>query len=75
MDIRIPPVQIQLLPPDSQVLDVAEALRKADIPCDAIYLDIDYMDGFRVFTFEPEDFPRPGELMSRLADMGFKVVA
>ena len=61
--------------PDSQVLDVAEALRKADIPCDAIYLDIDYMDGFRVFTFEPEDFPRPGELMSRLADMGFKVVA
>ncbi|MDD2201772.1 MAG: glycoside hydrolase family 31 protein [Firmicutes bacterium] len=61
--------------PDSQVLEVAEALRKADIPCDAIYLDIDYMDGFRVFTFEPEGFPRPRELMSRLADMGFKVVA
>ena len=61
--------------PDSQVLEVAKRLREADIPCDAIYFDIDYMDGFRVFTFEPEDFPDPKELISQLSDMGFKVVA
>jgi alpha-glucosidase len=27
------------------------------IPCDALWLDIDYMDGFRVFTVDKEHFP------------------
>ncbi len=60
--------------PESQVLEVAQAMRKADIPCDAIYLDIDYMDGFRVFTFNPRHFPDPARLISSLSRDGFKVV-
>ena len=36
--------------PDTRVLEVAEKFREKDIPCDCIHLDIDYMDGFRVFT-------------------------
>ena len=28
-----------------------------DIPLDGIWLDIDYMDGYRVFTFDREKFP------------------
>ncbi|HNU94962.1 MAG TPA: glycoside hydrolase family 31 protein [Bacillota bacterium] len=60
--------------PESQVREVARAMREADIPCDAIYLDIDYMDGFRVFTFDPKHFPDPGRLISDLREDGFKVV-
>ena len=60
--------------PESQVREVARAMREADIPCDAIYLDIDYMDGFRVFTFNPKHFPDPAGLMSDLRRDGFKVV-
>ena len=41
-----------------EVIAVARELRRRDIPCDALYLDIDYMDGFRVFTWDPERFRR-----------------
>ncbi|MGE5587697.1 MAG: glycoside hydrolase family 31 protein [Clostridia bacterium] len=58
-----------------QVEEVASCFRRSGIPCDAIYLDIHYMHGFRVFTFDPEEFKDAPELMKRLAAMGFKVVA
>ena len=35
------------------------SFRERDIPCDALYLDIDYMDGYRVFTWDAERFPDP----------------
>jgi len=47
--------------PSSEVVHVAKKFRARDIPCDVMWLDIDYMDGFRVFTldkgkyFAPED--------------------
>ena len=33
-----------------EVLEIAKNFRKNKIPCDAIHLDIDYMDKFKVFT-------------------------
>ncbi len=60
--------------PQEQVEEIARRLRERDVPCDAIYLDIHYMRGFRVFTFDPDEFPDPAGLLKRLADMGFKVV-
>ncbi|MEM9022898.1 MAG: TIM-barrel domain-containing protein, partial [Bacteroidota bacterium] len=36
--------------PESTVRSIAQGFRDRQIPCDAIYLDIDYMDGFRCFT-------------------------
>ncbi|HON43308.1 MAG TPA: glycoside hydrolase family 31 protein [Bacillota bacterium] len=60
--------------PERQVREVGRMMREADIPCDAIYLDIDYMDGFRVFTFNPRHFPDPAGLISDLGKDGFKVV-
>ena len=36
------------------------SFRQRRLPCDVIWLDIDYMDGFRIFTFDPTAFPRPG---------------
>ena len=36
--------------PEAKVRAIAKTFREQKIPCDAIYLDIDYMDGYRCFT-------------------------
>src|SRR5258708_30125137 len=61
--------------PAAQVREIAACFRKENIPCDAIYLDIHYMDGYRCFTWDQERFPAPAVLCSELAQQGFKVVA
>ena len=48
--------------------------REKRIPCDALWLDIDYMDGYRVFTWNRKAFPDPAELLSHLHEQGFRVV-
>jgi alpha-glucosidase len=53
---------------------IAGEFRRRRIPCDAIYLDIDYMDGFRCFTWDPRRFPDPSRLTADLAKDGFKTV-
>lgn len=60
--------------PSERVMEVAEDLRKYDIPCDVIHLDIDYMDGYRVFTWDKKKFPDPKGMTERLKEKGFKVV-
>ena len=35
-----------------EVRAIAAGFRERDIPCDVLYLDIDYMDGYRVFTWD-----------------------
>ncbi len=60
--------------PDTEVLRIAETFREKDIPADVIYLDIHYMDGYRVFTWDPERFPKPATLVKQLRDLGFRVV-
>lgn len=60
--------------PESEVLDLARGFRKNKIPCDVIYLDIDYMDGYRCFTWSPKNFPTPVSMLDTLHDKGFKVV-
>ena len=45
--------------PEAQVNEIAQSFRDLDLPCDVIYLDIDYMDGFRCFTWDNEKFPHP----------------
>lgn len=60
--------------PDSQVRSIAQTFREKQIPCDAIYLDIDYMDGFRCFTWDKERFPDPKKLLEDMKSDGFKLV-
>ena len=61
--------------PESKVKEVTQKFRDLKIPCDAIYLDIDYMEGFRCFTWNKEYFPDPKRMVKELADNGFKTVA
>lgn len=60
--------------PDDRVREVARGFRERDIPCDVIWVDIDYMDGYRCFTFDPEGFPDPAGLNAELHGMGFRAV-
>ena len=60
--------------PDKRVLEVAKEFRDRNIPCDVIWMDIDYMDGFRIFTFDTKGFPNPAGLNRDLHRMGFKTI-
>jgi alpha-glucosidase len=60
--------------PAANVYEIANKLRTHRIPCDVIYLDIDYMDGFRCFTWDKERFPDPKQLVEDLKSQGFKTV-
>jgi alpha-glucosidase len=53
---------------------LAERHRAEDVPCDAVWLDIEHMDGYRVFTWDPEAFPDVEGMLARMADRGFRVV-
>ncbi len=60
--------------PESKVRMVAKTFREQKIPCDGIYLDIDYMDGYRCFTWNRKYFPDPKKMIKELSDQGFKTV-
>lgn len=57
--------------PESRVREIASNFRDRDIPCDIIWFDIDYMEGFRVFTFNRQHFPDPKKLNADLLEQGF----
>jgi len=60
--------------PEDKVLETAKKFRELNIPCDVLYLDIHYMDGYKVFTWDGEKFPNPKGLISSLSELGFKVI-
>ena len=60
--------------PDTRVQEIADEFRARSIPCDVIWIDIDYMDEFRIFTFHPDRFPDPPGLNEYLHGIGFKSV-
>ena len=60
--------------PESNVKALAKQFRDLKIPCDALYLDIDYMDGFRCFTWDKKKFPDPKRMIAELNEDGFKTV-
>jgi alpha-glucosidase len=60
--------------PDAKVKELAHEFRARRMPCDVIWLDIDYMDGFRCFTFDSHKFPDPHGLNEHLHAQGFKTV-
>lgn len=57
--------------PASRVIEVADTFRIKRIPCDVMWMDIDYMDGYRIFTFNPQTFPDPAALNRDLHIRGF----
>lgn len=56
------------------VAQLARRFRELQIPCDCLWLDIDYMNGYRVFTWNKELFPDPVKMTSELREKGFRMV-
>jgi len=59
---------------ETRVKEIADTFRAKMLPCDVIWMDIDYMEGYRVFTFNQQNFPNPKQLNADLHSKGFKSV-
>ena len=61
-------------PDEDSVREVVAGFERHQIPLSALWFDIDYMDGYKVFTFSPYRFPDPPRLLRELAEKGLRVV-
>ncbi|WP_174614318.1 glycoside hydrolase family 31 protein [Virgibacillus ihumii] len=59
---------------EKEVRELAKNFIERGIPVDVIHLDIHYMNGYRVFSFDKEKFPYPEKLISDLREMGIRIV-
>lgn len=57
------------------LLELDRSFREHGIPNDGLWLDIDYMNGYRIFTLSKEGFPDPEGAFTDLASRGRSVVA
>jgi alpha-glucosidase len=60
--------------PEARVREIAKSFRDKKIPCDAIYLDIDYQKGNAPFTIDRERFPTFEQMIKDLAAENFHTV-
>jgi len=60
--------------PDKEVLNIARTFREKEIPADAIVLDIHYMEGYKIFTWDKKRFTHPKGIIDSLKQSGFHVV-
>ncbi len=60
--------------PDKEVLRIANTFREKQIPADVIYLDIDYMQDYKLFTWHKDRFPEPQKLLKKLKGLDFHTV-
>lgn len=58
----------------SEVRRLAQKFKELDIPCDALYLDIHYMDRYKVFSTDPEHFDGLDALVQECSELGIKIV-
>lgn len=60
---------------DSNVIKgIAEKMDSNNIPCDAIYLDIDYMEDFKNFSTDNKKFPEFKSFVSDMKEKGFRLI-
>jgi len=60
---------------EADVRRVARGFQEHDLPLSAIHLDIDYMDGYRVFTVDRQRFPDLPALAQDLERQGVHLVS
>jgi alpha-glucosidase len=61
--------------PQSELTSLAREFRRRQLPCDVLWLDIDYMDRYKSFTWSPRHFPSPSAMHDTLHALGFRTVA
>ncbi|HZX78763.1 glycoside hydrolase family 31 protein [Lysobacter sp.] len=60
--------------PEAKVREIASMLRSHRIPADAIYLDIDYQQGYAPFTVDRAQFPDFEQMIDDLREQGLRTV-
>lgn len=60
--------------PASKLQWIADTFRAKRIPADTLWLDIDYQQDFKPFTWDRAQFPDPAGLIGGLREQGFRVV-
>jgi alpha-glucosidase len=59
---------------DASLKKLAATFREKHLPCDVLWLDIPYMDGFRVFTWDRRRHPDPARTLADLRERDFRVI-
>ncbi|MBN2617757.1 MAG: DUF5110 domain-containing protein [Spirochaetales bacterium] len=61
--------------PDAESIEnIGKEFRNNEIPCDTIYLDIDYMEDFKNFTVDNSKFPNFKEFVAKMKGMGIRLI-
>ncbi len=60
--------------PEESVMNIAGEYLKT-VPVSALYLDIDYMDGYKLFTWNSRIFGDPPRMIRELHGMGIRTIA
>jgi alpha-glucosidase len=60
--------------PESRVRLLADTFRSKQVPADGLWLDIDYQQDFKPFTWNHERFADPKKMIGDLGKQGFHVV-
>jgi len=60
--------------PDTRIKGIADTLRLKNLPCDVIWMDINYMERFKIFTFDKVQIPDPKAVNDYLHQKGFKSI-
>lgn len=59
----------------AELEEIGQGFRRNGIPNDGLWLDIDYMEGYRVFTIGRKGFAEPESHLAALKEAGQRVVA
>ena len=54
--------------------EIAKEYRERNIPCDIVYQDIGWVDGLQNFDWREDRYDDPEDMLSDLAENGFKVI-
>lgn len=57
-----------------ETLEVSELMTKHKIPCDSVWLDIEYTEDKKYFTWDNNTFPQAIKMLERIVDEGRKLV-
>jgi alpha 1,3-glucosidase len=57
-----------------ETLEVSENMKKHEIPCDAIWLDIEYTEEKKYFTWDNQTFGMAAKMLHQLIEDGRKLV-
>lgn len=59
---------------EQDIRQVVDGFKQHDLPLDVVHMDIDYMDGFRVFTLDQQRYPDLKKMADDLHEQGIRLV-